>query len=712
MAPVFSRSTSKPRPLAIPPDIVVAIAGLLRRSDKRAMLLCCWMFHDAIAPLLYRHLDVWFQPASWERSEGYDHKPYSILSTLTQSAHHAGTRCYPCYVLTFRYLSHSLNADLRGVPLLTEFLRFAVRLRHLALDVHEGAVPLLLDSFHRHDITRSFPPSLINAIFSGEVAKPWILPRLDSIRSPKLAIVSAFMRFRGIRTAMIDTLPNAIDMDAFLNPCTPRAGSLLRLALSLPPHALKGISALRAIALVFPELQYLALRTATKLGEDFFLSYLLLTWFQHALALLETQEYVLPKLRFFSVNLSSNGVDHMETLKKSEDRIQGLGESRASLTTVALGDAMWERGQFDARWILRRSLRSGAHMWAGRKSTDLRRQMRSRLERYSQSSIHLLSLVLHDDCLGCRYPHALQSSCTMGDLVSNPSLSAFEHFLLTSEGHLIKVFFSFWTPDLILHLRRLSSAMYLGIEAYCAHVWDADAFLSRWFAFVPTFLRVLDLCEGVVSGSEAQQFLGRREFRGKDLDIYVPLHGLLPMGRWLKNNGFVYQPTSDKHPLFDVAAFTLASAVGHRAAGAPLSPVPPYRSPTSGIFDFTRPRHSSQALPTWLDGTHIQVMAVPCNPVEFIVNNFHSTAVMNYMTGKYAVSIFPRTTYVERQLLVCQDVKRDAHTHQEWMDKYRRRGFTIIGAGGVLPRTVEARCWERSSGDFLTWILPYERRGE
>ncbi|KAH9846250.1 hypothetical protein C2E23DRAFT_744480 [Lenzites betulinus] len=282
----------------------------------------------------------------------------------------------------------------------------------------------------------------------------------------------------------------------------------------------------------------------------------------------------------------------------------------------------------------------------------------------------------------------------------------FERFLLAAPDAVVDKFFSRWPADLILRLRCVNSNCFMAVEAYSSRVWSIERSLDRWFFNVPAFLEVLETCGGIVSGSEAQQHFARHDFRGSDLDIYVPHRGLLGMGRWLKQQGFLYQPSAGKHILFDAAAIMYASAAGVDVKA---------RSKTSAngsnpysTFNFVRPdKDTFQIL--GMDGAHVQLIVVRGDPVEFLIENFHSTGVMNYINSKCAVSLFPRSTFINRHSFVCQDTSRNAPVHDAWKAKYRRRGFAVIGSLDQFPSSVEIRQWDRRVGDYLTWVLLHAR---
>ena len=163
--------------------------------------------------------------------------------------------------------------------------------------------------------------------------------------------------------------------------------------------------------------------------------------------------------------------------------------------------------------------------------------------------------------------------------------------------------------------------MYCAIEAYISRQWNILDTLSWWFWNVGIFLRTLQVCDGVISGSEAQQFFGRKAFRGKDLDIYLPPHGLLPMGCFLKEQGFMYCAAYNKHPLFDAAVLSHSTFITQAAINSSSTGRPGAHSYGFTAYDLVRPK----SLFPHKKGRRVQIIAVTGDPVEFIINNFHSS---------------------------------------------------------------------------------------
>ncbi len=85
---------------------------------------------------------------------------------------------------------------------------------------------------------------------------------------------------------------------------------------------------------------------------------------------------------------------------------------------------------------------------------------------------------------------------------------------------------------------------------------------------------------------------------------------------------------------------------------------------------------------------------------------------MNYMTGTYALSLFPCSTFIHRATLVCQDTRSSGQNHKAWMDQSRAEGYIVVDADHEPPEDPELEVWRRRVGDRLSWVLRYERLGE
>ncbi len=225
-------------------------------------------------------------------------------------------------------------------------------------------------------------------------------------------------------------------------------------------------------------------------------------------------------------------------------------------------------------------------------------------------------------CCPPRYSFSLASDMPVQSLPA-VAKTPFERFLLGSSEAAVDGFLRSWPPDLIFRLRALNSSFFFAIEAYVTRAWSVESALRPWLWNSEGFMRVLEWCGGVISGSVAVQFLGRQAFAPRNLDVYVPLRGLLRLGRYLQEVHYVYEPTEDMHQFFDVAALTLSSVLEARAA---LQPGHPASVPTPvATFNFCRPKRFSWRLEDSL-ASHVQVVVTAeLDPVQFILTSFHSS---------------------------------------------------------------------------------------
>lgn len=228
------------------------------------MLRSSWYLHDIVAPTIYRCVEVFILSPSTLRPAPREQWPFRCLSVISSTTQYAGTsqrnRCYPYYIMTFAFVSCNVTANLCALPLLAEILRFANRLHHLRIDIDQSSEALLFDIFSRRNLIRAPTASITSCPTELEPVTYAFLPSLQSLRSCRLDVVEALMRYRGLRTCIIDCAPSMKSCDAFLSITSPiRSSCLERLSFWMLSDADFDYT-LEAIAVTFPSLQHLALR--------------------------------------------------------------------------------------------------------------------------------------------------------------------------------------------------------------------------------------------------------------------------------------------------------------------------------------------------------------------------------------------------------------------------------------------------------------------
>nr|VWP01283.1 Protein kinase domain-containing protein [Ganoderma boninense] len=265
----------------------------------------------------------------------------------------------------------------------------------------------------------------------------------------------------------------------------------------------------------------------------------------------------------------------------------------------------------------------------------------------------------------------------------------------------------------VFRMYRVSVRVSVAVHHYVRTTWTLDTFLDRWFGpdSSEDVMDKLDECGAIISGSTVLQFLSRLPPNPEsDLDIFVPLTGLLEFGRWLQRTGYTYRPRgTSPMTFFDVAALTVPArwSAGKHAPVTfdPLSFVQPFE-----VFDFVDETERR------LDRTRserLQLVVILGDPRKHILT-FHSTVVMNYISGSKAVSIFPISTVDAQVSWVCRGPPSVGGAvygaHPSWREKYKARGYSVVDGYGpeMTPEPNELKL-QRSIGDTYTWTIDFER---
>lgn len=253
-----------------PEDILLEVARYTAVPELRAFLISCRNYHNALAPLLYRTVEV-NAPVSGYDDEDAD-RPIRVLSNLIASIRHFSThrasRAYTQYIRSVVYISYNPTLDIRGLPMLAMVLGASPSLRHIQLDVPRDSVPLALSLLRRHLIVWPSPPDVFALLSAPKVPTP-SAPRLDSIRSTKATIVAVLMERRPITTAVVDHgVPPCPDLQLLLPlDVGPSGTSLTRLSLGMIGDKEQLCSTFHAIATAFPSLQHFGARCTTRGSE-------------------------------------------------------------------------------------------------------------------------------------------------------------------------------------------------------------------------------------------------------------------------------------------------------------------------------------------------------------------------------------------------------------------------------------------------------------
>ena len=312
-------------------------------------------------------------------------------------------------------------------------------------------------------------------------------------------------------------------------------------------------------------------------------------------------------------------------------------------------------------------------------------------------------------------------------------LSTLERFVHGKEPQLRTLIYGMLSKIDLVALSRTSTRMLHSVRAYDTEAWNMIIFLGFWFLNPMGFRAVLAQSGAVVTGSQVLRFFERLvPLAGSDLDVVTRVGGVVPIVNFLEEEG--YRRTvrekkasdDDYHVLTEV--FSITSTKDFIRGGG--------KDCIIAVLDFTRPaeyrRHSAWRYQD--DVLKVQVIVVAQRPIDHIILTFHSSrlcllcppsihqlippliqaGVMNYMTHRESVSIFPRLTFGKREFFICSRKPLGEGWNPSWVEKYSRRGYRIetevMDPGMELGRrrVRDERSWVIETGgrcSDLSWFL-------
>ncbi|KAJ3535570.1 hypothetical protein NMY22_g6423 [Coprinellus aureogranulatus] len=275
--------------------------------------------------------------------------------------------------------------------------------------------------------------------------------------------------------------------------------------------------------------------------------------------------------------------------------------------------------------------------------------------------------------------------------------STFERILISIPDAIFKTLGPL-KPNEIQRLARCSSILFHIVAFYTDSAWNLPQFLKTWVENPIKFLAVLESCNAVISGSQALRFMDRLPpVLHNDLDIYTRIGGLPTIHRSLTRDGYVAY-TRGGNQISSIAqhlSYLVSSKRFRRSLCYPG---------ILGVYDYFK------ILP---DNTHtgpdpalkVQIIVVNITPMRFIVQRFHSTAVMNLITSRQAISLFPKSTFLSRRSYATQAL--DNPKACDWAQKYRERGFDVVSSL-KQPFPSDAVEGARYVGDQHSWVITFD----
>ncbi|KAJ6464314.1 hypothetical protein DFH09DRAFT_1346827 [Mycena vulgaris] len=282
-------------------------------------------------------------------------------------------------------------------------------------------------------------------------------------------------------------------------------------------------------------------------------------------------------------------------------------------------------------------------------------------------------------------PSTLETTLAHGDLA----------FLL--------LFFRTWDPSTIFLLSCLNYRLRSLVHCYASNTWSVPRFLRQWFGRPREALKFLEDAPAIICGPAVLEFFDRRSPSVTQLDICVDFGGFVEAGKFLTGNGYDFRPFG----IQSIKDFDLVALV--EAARLPENQFKLHgeRSVTqeehySRTFRFVK-RARGQLLRV------VVVHLVRCELHRFIFA-MHSTAFMNYITSRWAISTFPRTTFLKRvSFVACQErfpgVDAGMTEADNWLRGYSSPSGQFVVVGAVDEVNPDAEIGVRWIGDERCWTI-------
>ncbi|PPQ98377.1 hypothetical protein CVT26_013837 [Gymnopilus dilepis] len=280
--------------------------------------------------------------------------------------------------------------------------------------------------------------------------------------------------------------------------------------------------------------------------------------------------------------------------------------------------------------------------------------------------------------------------------VAEPYIWSFEHFLLRAPPSVICQLLQHVDILSLVSLSLTSKHLHDIYMWFAERAWDPSWRYRQWFVDVSAFRRLLRRCNAVVSGSFALQYFDRKRYVGSDMDIFLRCAGVDEFCAWLKREGYRYVGGGTSYIRTSFPQDTLKALARRNAKHGSLL----------GVHTFQRLVGTATG---HVEVMRVQIVVVDTDPLEHILFEFHSTAVMNFLTADRAVAIFPFNTYIQRVSFVTH-APPPASKHVVWKKKYRKRGFAVVGGGShdCVRRVVLGL---RHIGDRSCWTMTFRHRG-
>ncbi|KAJ3530865.1 hypothetical protein NMY22_g8396 [Coprinellus aureogranulatus] len=277
----------------------------------------------------------------------------------------------------------------------------------------------------------------------------------------------------------------------------------------------------------------------------------------------------------------------------------------------------------------------------------------------------------------------------------HPVHSALRAFLSRGNSAEIDVLFFFipW-PDLT-RLSATSSALRKVVEEYRKRIWNVNHHLHPFVDHAPTFRSILAFSGALVTGWQVIRFFDRLPPSPTyGLDIVTRVGGVVPLVLFLESIAYKRVP---ENPCISMESFPSMADVFQISSNTSFDS----KGGATGIvavLEYFRVVQESDR------DTKIRIFVVTQSPVEHMLLSYHSTGVMNFISHKEAVSLFPKTTFLDRVIIPCSRDDLGQFWNPIWAREFREKGFRVQTSHSRAPFSIG----ERTVKGNQSWVIDFE----
>jgi len=294
--------------------------------------------------------------------------------------------------------------------------------------------------------------------------------------------------------------------------------------------------------------------------------------------------------------------------------------------------------------------------------------------------------------------------------------SGFELFILEYYEDFGADLFHHIEPASLVRLAQTSTRMRSVIQLYTYGAWDYAAFCRNYWKHATAVSIIIEAQRALFFGPSVLHFLNRSQGPLPPLDLCISRASLTVFENFLHLEDYKLQ-----HQYSNIS--DLQSSIElHNEEMAKLLRSQPHLGLRSraAIFLYTRDELiDTVTSPMSVVNVHVvekdpfaYVLALPASKLTPYINASRLTtaaAMINFMTGKHAVSVFPVNTFINKRSLKCRGLVSRPPRERIWLEGFKKSFLKYDLSEHkmkIYANPDPQETGERQLGDGKCWILP------